>query len=75
VSEATTAMDGVELAIRRISARLKRRTPWDMGVTDALDELADEIGNISAGAKQVEAFPPADRQTPPETQHQGTPKV
>jgi hypothetical protein len=64
VSEATTAMDGVELAIRRISARLKRRTPWDMGVTDALDELADEIGNISAGAKQVEAFPPAQSGSP-----------
>jgi hypothetical protein len=42
-------MDGIELAIRRVSERLKSRTPWDMGVTQALDELADEIATISTG--------------------------
>lgn len=46
--EARRAMDGIELAIRRVSDRLKVRTPWDMGVTQVLDELADEIGVISA---------------------------
>lgn len=45
--ESRRAMDGIELAIRRVSFRLKSRTPWDMSVTEALDELADEIGGIS----------------------------
>lgn len=48
-TEARRAMDGIELAIRRVSERLKSRTPWDMGVTQALDELADEIATISTG--------------------------
>lgn len=44
------AMEGVELAIRRVNGRLKARTPWDMGVTEALDELADEIAKIARDA-------------------------
>jgi hypothetical protein len=44
------AMDAIELAIRRVSDRLKSRTPWDMAVTEALDELAAEIGEIRSRA-------------------------
>lgn len=50
ISDRQRAMNGVELAIRRVSDRLKTRTPWDMGVTEALDEIADEIAGISSGA-------------------------
>jgi hypothetical protein len=47
------SMNAVELAVRRVSDRLKGRTPWDMAVTDALDELADELSRMSADAFQA----------------------
>lgn len=43
-------MNDVELAIRRISDRLKDSVPWDTAITNELDEIADEIAKISAGA-------------------------
>ena len=43
-------MNGVELAIRRVSDRLKMRVPCDMGLTAALDEIANEIADISREA-------------------------
>jgi len=46
-------MNGIELAIRRVSDRLKGRLPHDMGVTGALDELADEISRLSGEAIQA----------------------
>jgi hypothetical protein len=48
LSDRRLAMNGIELAIRRVSDRLKGRVPWDMAVTEALDELADEICEIAA---------------------------
>lgn len=53
-----TERDQIELAIRRVSDRLKQRVPWDMGVTEALDELADELAGIKRGHGER---PPADR--------------
>lgn len=50
ISDRQRAMNGVELAIRRVSDRLKTRTPWNMDVTEALDEIADEISDISSGS-------------------------
>lgn len=41
-----TESEKIELAIRRVSDRLKQRVPWDMGVTEAFDELADELAGI-----------------------------
>jgi len=45
----------IELAIRRVSNRMKIRTPWEKPVTDALDEIADEIASIASG--EDERFP------------------
>jgi signal transduction histidine kinase len=50
IDDRRRAMNGIELAVRRVSDRLKGRVPWDMGLTAALDELADEIAEISSGS-------------------------
>jgi len=55
VDDRRRAMNGVELAIRRVSDRLKTRVPWDMGLTAALDEIADEIADISSGADAAQS--------------------
>lgn len=60
LTDRTRAMNGVELAIRRVSDRLKTRAPWDMGVTQALDEIADEIADISSGADNAAPQLPQD---------------
>jgi signal transduction histidine kinase len=53
------AMNGIELAIRRVSDRLKSRRPWDMGATEALDELAEELSRMSEQAVQAANETPA----------------
>lgn len=46
------AMNGIELAIRRVAGRLRCR-PHHPDVSDALDELADEISRLCADAVQA----------------------
>jgi hypothetical protein len=44
------AMNGIELAVRRVADRMKLQTPQDPLLIEAFDRLADEIADISAGA-------------------------
>ena len=46
------AMTSIELAIRRVSSRLKGQVPWDMAVTEALDALSDEIATLAEEARR-----------------------
>ena len=55
VDDRKRAMNGVELAIRRVSDRLKMRVPHDMALAAALDEIADEIAGISNGADAAQS--------------------
>lgn len=53
-TEAKQALDGVELAIRRVHDRLKAKSAWsktskDLFAIELLESLADEITKISAG--------------------------
>lgn len=50
VSEAST-LARIELALRRVSSRLKSEIPWDPAVTKALDELAEELCAMDAEAQ------------------------
>ena len=52
-----TDLERIELALRRVSSRLKSQVPWDMCVTDALDEVADELVGEKSGLRSVEYEP------------------
>lgn len=60
ISDRMLAMNGIELAIRRVSDRLKVRVPCDMGLTAALDEIADEISDISRRAAASASLSPQE---------------
>ena len=61
IDDRRRAMNGIELAIRRVSDRLKADSGWsDMRFTTALDEIADEIARISSGADIAAPSPQKD---------------
>jgi len=57
IDDRRRAMNGIELAVRRVADRMKMQTPQDPLLIEALDHLADEIADISSGADQAEPQP------------------
>jgi hypothetical protein len=57
IDDRRRAMNGVELAVRRVADRMRMQTPQDPLLIDAFDHLADAIADISSGADQAESQP------------------